>query len=737
MSAKILITTMGLDIGGAETHIVELSLSLQRRGYTVVIASNGGVFVPTLEQAGIRHYNVPLARRSVKDMLRSLVLLRRIIKSEKPDVVHAHARIPGFLCGILRKTMHFPFVTTAHAHFDVTGLLKLMSNWGQKVLAVSPDIFEYLIENYKLDRGDVRLTVNGIDTEKFSPATSDANIVSEFSIDRSAPVICHVSRLDREASFSARVLLEAFPQVCSVCPGVTLLIAGGGDVFEEISGLAEAVNTQLGRRAVIMTGARGDINEVLAASDLFVGVSRAALEAMSAGLPVILSGAEGYIGLFTPENAEHSRSTNFCGRGDALPEKDTLAGAIIAALTGLSQEQREELSQFGRNYVQRGYSITRMTDDAVEIYDMVRRHDKNVTMSGYYGFGNCGDEAILQSIHGKIDGLDIDVGVTVLSSDPEDTTRRYGYTAVKRFNIFSVLRTLRRCDVLVSGGGSLLQDYTSTRSLLYYLYVIKLAEMMKKKVMIYANGIGPVNKKRNRRLVRSIVSRASVITLRDAASADELRAMGITRDDIHVTADPVFTLTPSDADTARAILAECGIDSSRPFAVVSIRRWREADGFKENLAVLCDRIYSELGLGIVFVAMQFPGDADFSREVQALMSAPSGLVRSGCSAQELMGVISLADFTIAMRLHTLIFSARAGTPLCGIIYDPKITANLNTLGMPAAGTVSAFDADKAFETVTTLRADSDAHRETLRRKSAELEKLANSDTERLLELLRG
>ena len=96
---KIFMATMGLGIGGAETHIVELAKELKARGHEVVIASNGGVYVAEVEAAGIRHYAVPMHRRSVGDMLRSRTLLRRILREERPDIVHAHARIPAFLCG--------------------------------------------------------------------------------------------------------------------------------------------------------------------------------------------------------------------------------------------------------------------------------------------------------------------------------------------------------------------------------------------------------------------------------------------------------------------------------------------------------------------------------------------------------------------------------------------------------------------------------------------------------------
>ena len=97
MALKVLMVTMGLDIGGAETHIVELSKELKKQGVDVSVASNGGVYVAELAENGIEHYEVPLHKRSASLMLKSYLRLKKIIKEMKPDIVHAHARIPSFV----------------------------------------------------------------------------------------------------------------------------------------------------------------------------------------------------------------------------------------------------------------------------------------------------------------------------------------------------------------------------------------------------------------------------------------------------------------------------------------------------------------------------------------------------------------------------------------------------------------------------------------------------------------
>ena len=310
---KILMAAMGLDIGGAETHIVELAKELRHQGHEVVIVSNGGVYVPEAEAAGVRHYAAPLHRRSAGAMLKASRILKQVIARERPDVVHAHARIPAFLCGLLRRRMKFPFVTTAHWVFDASGVLRYLTNWGERTVAVSDDIKEYLIREYGLSAGNISVTINGVDTDKFSPDVSGEEVLAEFGLDRSRPVVSYVSRMDEDRALVAEQLIGLAPELDRL--GVQLLIAGGGNVFDKLKARAEETNARLGRPCVAMTGPRTDVNRIVAAGDLFVGVSRAALEAMSAGKPVIVAGNEGYQGLFGPDKLAEAQAGNFCCRG--------------------------------------------------------------------------------------------------------------------------------------------------------------------------------------------------------------------------------------------------------------------------------------------------------------------------------------------------------------------------------------------------------------------------------------
>ncbi len=729
---KILIATMSLGIGGAETHIVELSRELLRRGHEVVVASNGGVYVKELEEAGARHYVVPMHRRSLMDMRRSRKLLGDIIERERPDVVHAHARIPAFICGKLRKKLRFPFVTTAHGVFEVNGLLRRITNWGDRTISVSKDITEYLKDNYGIPESQIIPSVNGIDPERFAPGRSAGTLRAELGIAEGAEVLLHVSRLDEASSKAARGLIAIAPQLAKRIPGAVIVIAGGGDVYDELRELAGETNLKLGYKCVILTGPRTDVPELLGAADAFAGVSRAALEAMAAGLPTVICGSQGYMGVFDEDKLETAVDCNFCGRGCGELKNERLLDDVTTVLT-LPLDERERLGEASRRAVLENYSVSRMADDALRAYaeamDLV-----HILVSGYYGYGNAGDEAVLASIYGTIREISPGADVSVLSNAPENTAADFGCRAVPRFAPLEVLREIRRCDILISGGGSLIQDKTSTRSLLYYLAVIRLAKIFKKRVMIFANGIGPVDGEGNRRRVKKAVDLADAVTLRDPDSLEELRNMGVTRQDIIVTADPVFTLPLPKIGGVREILTSCGVPEGA-YVVVSVRPWDVENGFYESFARICDGIALKHDLRVVFIEMQPALDENMSREVMSLMEAPAYLIPGKHSSAELMGIIGGASLVLSMRLHALIFAACMATPAMGFVYDPKVQSYLELLSQPSAGSTGKLDVNAVLRAADIIFHHKEELELRLEDRRQELLELASGNARVLGELI--
>lgn len=681
---KILMATMGMEIGGAETHILELSLELKRRGFRVYVASNGGVYEKDLEAAGIRHYRLPLHNKRLLNMLRSYRGLRRIIREERIDIVHGHARIPSFLCGLLHKKMKFPFITTAHWVFKLNPLLRLMTDWGQLTVAVSNDIKTYLIDNYGVPKSDISVTINGIDTNKFSDNIDASAVEQEFDLSPDRTRIVYVSRMDSSRSLVAHHLIEVAPKLDTQVENLEIVIVGGGDDFAAVKAEADAVNAQAGRPLIKLTGARTDINQFIKTGKIFVGVSRSALEAMAAGKPSIIAGNEGYIGIFDESKLEDGIRTNFCCRGCLEPSAELLYRDILTLLRDTDEAALARLGAYGRETILEHYSVSRMTQDYIDAYERLLMEKKllnDVVISGYYGFKNNGDDALLSAIIEDLKEQIPEVKICVLSYRPYETQAIYGVEAVNRFNLPYIARAMKGAKLLVSGGGSLIQDGTSTQSLIYYLHIMRMAKRRGLRSMLYANGIGPLVHRANIRRARHALDALDLITLRDPASWEELEKIGLDRSRAILTADPAFNIEPASDEEIRAIFKKHGIDQSKRLAGISVRQWKmHGPGFEIHLANTVDYMSRELGLTPVFLNMQYPMDIKMSRAIMQQMKTKAYTINDTLSDTQMLGVIRSMDIVVGERLHTLIYAAAVGIPFVGIVYDPKIKAFMEYVG---------------------------------------------------------
>lgn len=361
---NILLVTMEMNIGGAETHILELAKALKQMQNEVTVVSAGGSFVAELEENGVEHIFAPLKDKKPKHVVESYKIIKKVIQNKKIDVVHAHARIPGAISGFVCKKLNVHFVTTIHGIYRVNFLLKKITNWGEKTLAVSEDIKEYAIKEYKLNPENVKVTVNGINLDKFKKQEI-SNLDIQYNINKKK--IIHISRLDAESSKVAETLIELSADLEKEVPGgAEIIIVGNGNYFEELKQKAVTCKN------VILTGARTDVNKVLNIADVFVGVSRAALEAMASELPIILVGnpdyGQGYQGVFKAEELELAKETNFTCRGLEDIDKEVLKNDILKLLIKESEEALIEMGKYNRNVVKEHYSVDKMASDALELY---------------------------------------------------------------------------------------------------------------------------------------------------------------------------------------------------------------------------------------------------------------------------------------------------------------------------------------------------------------------------------
>ncbi len=694
---KILMALASLDIGGAETHVTELSKELSRRGHEIVVVSGGGVFEEELERFGIKHYLVPVKRRNYMDIIKAMSQIEKIIKAEKPDIVHSHARIPSFIIGEIHRKMKrsFVYVTTVHGEFDTSFVVRKLSRWGEKSLAVSRDLMEYLYRNYNVSKKNIYMGINGIDEGKFSPDVSGGEIIKEFSLNPNAKRLVYVSRIEEDVCLPALCILECMEKLDKKFPGIEFVIVGDGEYMNKMSEIADRVNTSLKRRAVILTGARVDINKIHAAADVCVGVSRAILEPMCMAKPCIIAGQMGYMGILNKENLPIAIENNFTCRGcDA-----TGADKLFEDITRLFSEDEKivkEIADFGRNAVLKHYSIDKMASDNEAMYiDAVRDHTPNTVMVGYYGYGNRGDDALLYAIIDDMRNRCPDFCPVVLSKNPEETALSYGVESINRFNVFKVRKAMKNARMLMAGGGSLIQDVTSTRSLMYYLSCLSMAKRMGLSVMLYANGMGPIRKEKNRRKSAKVLDEIDVITLRDNASAVYLEKMGVTKPAISVTGDPAFSLDKCDLGSADEILSSMGIEGK--ILALSVRSVEDGEDFAENFASFADKICSDFGFTPVFIPMQYAKDKKVSLDVMEKMNTKAYFIDENLDIETIMGIVKRSEAVVAVRLHMLVFGAVMGTPVLGINYDPKVKSNIEEMGIGQCLEVDELSADAGWQ----------------------------------------
>lgn len=703
--------TMGLELGGAETHIVELCRHLRRAGHEIVLCSAGGALVPELEASGVRHLTVPLASRSLVSMSKSYIILSREMREFKPDIVHAHARIPGFLLSSLCRRAGVPLVMTVHGSYKVSASLRLLTRWGAKQLAVSEDIRDYLIQNYHIAGRDIFVTVNGIDADTFCPG-DDEDLRRELGIGEREPVVVAVSRLDNDSSDGVRRLLEEMDTV-------KIVVVGGGVNLEEL---------RVKYPGAVFTGPRRDVVRFCRMADVFVGVSRAALEALSCETPVILSGNAGYMGILGPNTYEEAKATNLTCRGAGSARAGDLARDVSKLLS--DADLRTLLGKWGREAVQRDYSLERMTEDALRCYRAALLEKKDATydflLCGYYGYGNTGDEMLLSTIVHNLTRRDGEVRICVLNRDRAAISCVQDVALARRFSLPEVVSAMRRSKVLVFGGGNLLQDVTSVKSLIYYLTLLQLAKRLGLKTMLYGNGIGPLRSGIGRQMSKRVLAGVDLITLRDPDSAKLLRELGVPEGRVKLTADEVFTAF--EAPYPRSPLLPVG-----KYLAVSLRAWKERDpDFDRKVAAALDRAAGEADLPVVFVPLQQAEDTPACQAVAMLMERKC-IVLQGDEADVLSAVTS-AKAVVGMRLHALIFAAAAGVSACGIVYDPKVKAFFSMMDSDRFVDCASFDEERLTGFIREILHDDGIKTKQV---TARLAKAAAMNSEAAFRLLEG
>ncbi|MCS7209953.1 MAG: polysaccharide pyruvyl transferase CsaB [Fimbriimonadales bacterium] len=334
-----------------------------------------------------------------------------------------------------------------------------------------------------------------------------------------------------------------------------------------------------------------------------------------------------------------------------------------------------------------------------------------VVIAGYYGYRNWGDEGalatLLQAIaHGSERAVQAQpVQICVLSADPAFTKATYGVSAIPRMGLRAIRRTIRGSDALIFGGGSLLQDATSLRSLLYYLALVRWGVRTHGRVLLVGQGMGPLRRCISRVLVRATLRKVPFLSVRDEQSAGLLRKLGVAH--ATVDADLTWMLAPQPPHYE--------LDADSRWMGLAPRCWEDAP-VQQAFTALCRQIQAH-GYRALLIPMQETQDRALCEAIAEASGAC--VLPPPTHPAQLLGAIRSLEGMVAMRLHGAIFAASQGVPTLCISYDPKVEAFAKPLGLPALS-LETLSGHNLSEVWTRFVAECDSLRAQLPSRTARM-----------------
>ncbi|MCR5265848.1 MAG: polysaccharide pyruvyl transferase CsaB [Cyanobacteria bacterium RUI128] len=312
---------------------------------------------------------------------------------------------------------------------------------------------------------------------------------------------------------------------------------------------------------------------------------------------------------------------------------------------------------------------------------------KKILISGYYGAGNFGDELILSLLLDKLK----DCKVTVLSHNPRKTYEMYGVHTVSAFSFDHVLKEIISCDVLISGGGSLLQNVTSSASLFFYSSIIKLAKACRKEVVIFAQGIGPIKGWYSPGMVKKLLRKADFVSVRDEKSMELMNKWKVKQ--AKLVCDPAYSLEVSQPERTKTIGIQLrkfnNITDELFDNIVNQVKLRY---FDREIELLCLQDDMDRGVSQIFINKLKQVDPKINVKLVC-----------GLKQQDIIDHISKYDCLIGMRYHACLLAVKYGVKTLAVGYDPKVEMLAKDEGIPCLSMVSKKnDYDKAFDTMENL-----------------------------------
>ena len=691
----------GGDVGGAKTHIMNMVTGLTRRNEVMLVSFRAGPFADEARERGI---DVRVIERH--NPFRAAREMRELVDQFQPDIIHCHGGRANLMGAMVRRSRRVPVLTTVHSDYKLDYLGNPLK---QHTFGAANAVALRFLDFYQpvADRMARTLIERGFDPEHIVKIYNGMDFhCPEGEFDRAqylkenygteiedGDVLCGIAaRLTAVKDIQTTV--RAFAKALEDAPQLRLFIAGEGedeDMLKKLAaqlGVSERV-TFCGWVSPVEPFFRAmDINLLSSVSETF---PYSILEGICAGCATICSDVGGM-----PELIDTGENGYIFPVGD-----DKKLSEYMVRLANDAQ-LREQFAHDLYKKASRDFSKDKMCERQEANYrHLIARFHRpkdereSIMICGAYGRGNAGDDAILEAIVQEMRALDPERTICVMSRRPKETRLVYRTGAVYTFNIFSVLHKFRKAALYINGGGSLMQDVTSTRSLWYYCYTLRAAKKRGCKVMMYGCGIGPINRAGNRKMAAKTIDRSvDRITLRDDNSRHELADMGVTRPDIRVSADPTIILDAAPAEVVSLAMEQSGIDPNGRYIGFGLRHWKGLDAALPAIAAAANYAYEKHGLTPVFVPIEFPSDLTPAERVGSLLRCPWYAVRTRQPIEVTIGILARMKTVVGIRLHSLMFSAGQGVPVVGLSYDIKVDGFLKYIGSRTCLQLRTVQADE-------------------------------------------
>jgi len=671
----------GGDRGGAKTHIISLCSQLTKSCELSLVSLRSGDFSQSAEKAGIDTHTI-YSSSTIKDYFR----LIKYIKEQKPDIVHCHGAKAN-LAGVLIKLFcGCTIVTTVHSDYRLDYMHSFVKrNTIGRINTAALRAFDYyvpvsdLFKEMLISRGfkgnKIMTIYNGLDFSVKTTVADRAEYLKSFGLeyDENDVIIGIPARLNPVKDIPT--LLSAFAKAKEKNKNLKLLIGGDGEDMQKLKAQASKLKIS---DSVAFLGWVEDVPRFFSVCDIDVLCSisesfpYSILEGIREGCAVITSDVGGMSKLI-----DNGINGYIFKPGDV----DTFAECILKLSE--NESKRKEFAKLLLEKATSLYSIEKMAETQLEIYQNIikleqyKKDKYGVLICGAYGRGNSGDEAILKAIVDSVRSIDSIIPITIMTKKPKETALKYGLDTIFTFKVFSFLRAMKNCSLFINGGGNLIQDSTSSRSLFFYLYTILAAKHRGCKVIMYGCGIGKVHRPFNRKITKLIINKyADIITLRDDLSKQDLEDMGIKRPDIRLTADPAMSILPASTEDADHYLKSNGIDPDGKYICFSLRQWGDFNNYTA-FAKAAEYAYNTYGLTPIFLPIEIPRDIAPTTSVIEELECPHYLLNPPLDASLLISVFGKMKTVCAIRLHALVFAAASGAPFIAAAYDIKVNGFMN------------------------------------------------------------